>query len=136
MRGSKPTNIFYFFSTDAPGKAGPGSWRPNADIYETDTHVVIALEVPGVRSDNLEITEYRDKLIVKGVRHPEMKDGPKRFHQIEIVCGEFQKEIVLSEQLKGAPVEATLSLGILYLKIQKNVSAEQRGIKQIRIEAE
>lgn len=135
MRRNKPTNIFYFFSTDSPGKVVPGSWRPNADIYETESHVVIAIEVPGVRPQDLEISEYRDKLIVKGVRHPEMKDGPKRFHQIEIVCGDFQREIVLSEQLKGAPVEATLTLGILYLRIQKNAGIEESR-KQIKIEAE
>lgn len=136
MRRSKPANVFYFFTADSPGKMVAGSWRPNADIYETETHVVVALEVPGVRPQDLEITEYRDKLTVKGIRHPEMKDGPKRFHQIEIVCGEFQKDVVLAEQLQGAPVEATLSLGILYLRIQKNVGTGSQGKRHIKIEAE
>ena len=135
MKRPKPASVFYYVSSDYPRKTSGGSWRPNADIYETDEHVVVALEVPGVEPADLEITELGDKLVVRGVRRPSMPDNPKRFHQIEIVCGEFEKEIVLSKELKGAPVEASLALGVLYVKIAKTARPERAVVRRIEIEA-
>ncbi len=136
MRRQKPSPVFYLLSGDYSPRPVSGSWRPNADIYETADHVVVALEVAGVRPEDLEITALRDRLTVRGVRRPEPGERAERFHQIEIVCGEFEKEIILSEQLRGAPVEAVLAHGILSIRIDKNAAVDAAAPKQIKIEAE
>jgi len=115
-RGAR--SYYYFFSSGV-SKAESGAWRPNTDIYETDDHVVVCLEVAGVSPGDISVMHHVDRLVVRGVRRPESGPSPKRFHQIEIVCGEFEKEILLSGPLRGAHVEATLSLGVLSLRISK-----------------
>jgi HSP20 family protein len=136
MRGDKSARVFYFMSGEHHGEQSAGSWRPNADIYETEDLVVVALEVAGVKAEDVDITAWRDRLTVKGVRRPEMCSPPVRFHQIEIVCGEFEKEIVLASELRGAPVEAHLANGILSIRIQKHANVDSIVPKHVSIEAE
>ena len=105
------------------------------DICETTEHVVVSLEVPGVRPEDIAVIEHGDRLIVRGVRRPQTDPGTNHYHQIEMVCGEFEKEIVLSGPLRGAPVEATLYLGILSLRIGKGTGARRAVERTISIEA-
>ena len=136
MKRINPSKLFYFLSTDYPGRAAGGAWRPNVDICETDNQVVVALEVPGVAPEDIEIIQHRDRLVVRGVRRPVVGGKARRFQQIEILCGEFEKEIILADELKGAPVEATLAMGILYLTIDKTAGAKEPARRQIKIEAQ
>lgn len=110
-------------------------WRPNMDVYETDQAIFVSLEIPGVRPEDIEITQYADRLQVRGVRRPGSGETPKRFQQIEIVCGQFEKEIILPLSLRGAPVQADLALGILSLRISKETPGGVGVQKRIEIEA-
>ena len=38
------------------GGAANGRWVPNTDVYVTDTGLVVKVELPGMKSENLEIT--------------------------------------------------------------------------------
>ena len=130
---SDERSMYYFFSANYPGKTSPGCWRPNVDIFETESDVVVALEVPGVSPEDIQITQHHDKLMVRGIRHLPMEDEPRHFHQIEISNGRFEKEIVLSRPLHGAPVKATLSLGILRIKIAKKGATRDDSERKIPI---
>ncbi|MCD6404459.1 MAG: Hsp20/alpha crystallin family protein [Planctomycetes bacterium] len=136
MKGGKPRSMLYFLSARFSGKEIHTSWRPNMDVYEADQAVVVSLEIPGVRPEDIEIMQYADRLQVSGVRRPGSGETPKRFQQIEIVCGQFEKEIILPLSLRGAPVEAALSLGILSLRISKETSGGAGVQKRIEIEAQ
>ncbi len=89
------------------------------DICETEDEVIVALELPGVRPEEIEVTQHEDRIIVRGLRRPHIPDRPKHFHQIEIVCGAFEKEIIMPPALRGGRVEASLGLGILTLRVYK-----------------
>ena len=135
MNKRSARSLYYVFSS-GPVKVERGVWRPNTDICETETHVIVSLEVAGVLPEDINIMQYADRIVVRGVRRPEVEPGPKRYHQIEIVCGEFEKEIVLSGPLRGAPVEAALSLGVLSLRISKEAALEAAVERSIPIEAQ
>lgn len=136
MHGGKAAKMLYFFTAGRGGRESQCAWRPNMDVYETEDTVVVEMEVPGVEAHDLSIIEHYDRILVRGMRQPRMSSGPKRFQQIEIVCGEFEKEIILPESLRGASVEASLALGILSLKIARRPAAGGGGARRIEIEAE
>jgi len=122
-------------STGYGGRHSGDLWHPNMDVYETGEAVVVALEVPGVRPGDLTVIQQGDRLLVRGVRHPGKCENALRFHQIEIVCGPFEKEIVLPKGLSGGSVEASLALGILSLRIRKRGAADNAPEHKIDIEA-
>ena len=45
-----------------------GRWVPNTDVYTTDTGLVIKVELPGMKSENLEITVEGSRLRIAGNR--------------------------------------------------------------------
>ena len=133
MNKRSARSLYYVFST-GPVRVERGAWRPNTDICETETHVIVCIEIAGVLPEDINIMQYADRIVVRGVRRPEAEPGPKRYHQIEIACGEFEKEIVLSGPLRGAGVEAALSLGVLSLRISKKAALEAAVERSIPIE--
>ena len=136
MMTGKPGQFVYIFSTERGGRQARLQWRPNTDVYETDEAVVVALEVPGVKAEDLEVIQYGNRVLIRGSRHMDPAERPQIFHQIEIVCGNFEKELSLPDSLVGAPVEATLAFGILRLRITKATRADAGAERKITIETE
>ncbi len=135
MRRGNSSSHFYFLSADYSGKVVQGTWRPNIDIYETDAHVVVALEVAGVLPEDLCVMETDRGVLIRGKRRAEPPQEPRHYHQIEMITGEFEREVLLGGPLRGAPVEATLSVGILSVRISKKVAEAAALPRKIEIEA-
>jgi HSP20 family protein len=136
MTPRRAGRVIHIFSADAQAVRGRNAWRPNMDIYETDEAVVAALEVPGVKLEDIEIVQQGDRITVRGARRPSVSGDSPRFHQIEIVCGTFERELVLPDTLSGADARASLALGILSLTIPKRGAAQPGGRHTIRIEGQ
>ena len=43
-------------------------WRPPTDVYETDSHVVVKVEIAGVQEEDLDISLVAHRLIIAGNR--------------------------------------------------------------------
>ncbi len=133
MNSRDMKNMFFFLSADYSPKGGSGQWQPSMDVFETDTAVTVALEIPGVEPADLQITQFEDRVLVCGVRRHSPSRERRLFHQIEIVCGGFEKEIRLPPSLRGSSVEARLELGILSLEILKKGPQHEARKRTIEI---
>jgi HSP20 family protein len=72
-----------------------GRWVPNTDVYSTDTGLVIKVELPGMKSENLEITVEENRLRISGTR-PDCCRAPNcTFLVMEISYGPFESVIEL-----------------------------------------
>lgn len=72
-----------------------GRWVPNTDVYATDTGLVIKVELPGMKSENLEITVEGNRLRIAGNR-PDCCRAPKcTFLVMEINYGPFESVLEL-----------------------------------------
>ncbi len=83
--------------------AGRRFWEPKADVVETeDGRLVIKVELAGVRAEDIQLAYLADShtLVIRGVRNPEgaPEMGAHRCHQLEVLYGEFQREIALPEE--------------------------------------
>ena len=95
-----------------------GHWEPNADIIETEDHVIIQLEVAGVSRDSLTVKVTNGKLCIRGQRLSQ-HTGQIYFHQMEINRGEFVKHINLPSALEHNEISAHLQEGLLEIRISK-----------------
>ena len=68
-----------------------GLWSPPTDVYETDAHYVVRVELAGIRETDLEITYENGILVITGTR----SDVTERraYHQMEIHFGKFSTAI-------------------------------------------
>ncbi len=95
----------------------PNLWSPPTDVYETDTKLVIRLEVAGMNEKDFNVQLEQNHLVISGNR-PETTE-PRAFHRMEIHYGEFLTEIELPSLLDLGKVDAEYRDGFLLVTIQK-----------------
>ena len=93
-------------------------WRPPADLYETPDAFVVKMELPGVPEDDIDITLYRDALVVEGVRRCECP-ADARYHAAEIRYGPYRLEVSLPSEIDCQAVAAQYQVGFLSVTLPK-----------------
>jgi len=95
MAVTKVSSTTHFFQRHGGGEPVTGRWTPNADIYATDSGLVIKVELAGMKSDSLEITVEGQRLRISGVR-PDCCRAPNcSFLVMEISYGPFETTLEL-----------------------------------------
>jgi HSP20 family protein len=96
---------------------GPRIWRPPTDVYETDEHVIVKVEIAGVGDRDFDISFADRRLVIAGVRaHPE---GKLIYQNMEIHYGEFRTEVRLDWALEQAGITADYEEGFLFVRLPK-----------------
>lgn len=103
---------------------------PRASVVDSHEAVLLQLEMPGVRREDLDITLERDELIVTGRRMREEYGRAEVLHQ-ERTQNSFRRAFVLSERIDGSRISARLEDGVLHLTLPKT---EDQKPKKIAIE--
>ena len=98
-------------------------WTPAADIYETETGFLIAIDLPGVKRDALEIDIDDNRLLVKGVR---TVNGEKA-RRSERPRGKFLRSFSLPVSVDQGKIGAEYKDGVLQIRLPKR--AEQKAQK-------
>ncbi len=95
------------------GGAGPGGWKPNIDVYETDNGVVVALDLAGVAPESIDISVTGRRLHVSGSRAPLVHRGARRIHHLEIPHGPFELVLDLPAPVNSSVADAGWAHGLL-----------------------
>lgn len=93
----------------------PHAWRPPTDVYETDSAIIIRVEVAGMRESDFTISLVERNLTIRGSR----QDTTERraYHQMEIAFGEFNTEVELPYAIISDKVEAVYRDGFLRITL-------------------
>jgi HSP20 family protein len=68
---------------------------PNTDVYTTDNGLVVKVELPGMKSENLEITIEGSRLRISGTRPDACRAHHCNFLVMEISYGPFESVLDL-----------------------------------------
>lgn len=108
-------------------------WAPALDVYEDKDHVVVQLEVPGMKKDDFEIALHGDVLSIAGERRLEEKRQKASGYRTERFEGRFQRSVTLPKAVQGDQVKAAYKDGILTITLPV---AEEARPKHITVSAE
>lgn len=92
-------------------------WHPPTDVYETDSYIMVKMEVAGVSEDDLVVRLHGRALTVYGCR-----DDPAAklaYQQMEISYGDFRSEVNLPCDVDETGVRASYDQGFLYIMLPK-----------------
>lgn len=111
------------------------TWRPPTDVYETDTCVVVNVEIAGMEEGDFTISLSNRNLTITGVRHDPLAEAQGltlSYQQMEIRYGDFETEVYLPWAIVEEEIEATYEDGFLRVvlpkaKAQKVPVVETRG---------
>jgi HSP20 family molecular chaperone IbpA len=114
--------------TDTPEAIGGGRiYRPLTDIVETDQGVSMMLEMPGVGSDDVEITLENRVLTIRGKVEP-MRPENLELAYAEYDEGDFERAFTLSENFDPDRIEAEMRGGVLTLTLPRAPEAQPKRI--------
>jgi len=100
------------------GGAASGHWVPNTDVYTTDTGLVVKVELPGMKSENLEITvDEGSRLRIRGNRPDCCRAAKCSFLVMEISYGPFESEIELPDGFDLSKAKAIYVNGFLRVDV-------------------
>ena len=95
------------------------SFSPPMDVYETEDHLVVVMEVAGMRPEDIRVTFDREVLSIRGTRVEPSSSPKTRLHQMEIDYGKFQRTLQIPFPLKTDEFKATYRQGFLVIAVPK-----------------
>jgi HSP20 family protein len=115
-----------FFNTEGTVSA----FVPPADVLVDDDGVTVFMDIPGVGREQLDIELENDMLTVRGERpYPYGEDGDAGVRRIERGFGRFERSLRVPRGLDPDAIEASLTNGVLHLRIPKPESLKPRRIE-------
>lgn len=124
------------FSTYSTGRRPwmQSPWRetrlfPLLNVRETNDSFVVSSEIPGMKTEDLEIRIEGETLSLKGERKPDEVDDEAGFHRRERATGAFQRSITLPGKVDNDKVAAVYKNGVLTVTLSKEKKAAPRQIE-------
>ena len=99
-------------------------WIPSADVSQSEKEYVIAVDLPGIERDALEISLDNDRLVIRGTRTIE-NEGQQR---IERPHGRFLRRFGVPAIVDQKAISADYKDGVLRVHLPKR-SQEQKARK-------
>ena len=93
-------------------------WRPPTDVYETEDHIIVQVEIAGVRQADFSVSLADRRLSISGVRHDSLADR-RAYHQIEVHFGEFRTDVDLPGPVDEQNIDAEYRDGFLRIILPK-----------------
>ena len=117
--------------SDVAGQRTAGVF-PAINVSEDVESVYVRAELPGIKTDDLDITVENDTLTIAGERKRGTEDEDVSYHRREREWGAFRRSFSLPTRVDSAKVQARYVDGVLTITLPK--AAEARP-KQITVQA-
>jgi len=105
------------------------AFAPPVDIYEDEHKIVLKLEAPGLKQEDLDIQLENNTLTVRGERKFEKEEKEENFHRIERRYGSFYRAFTIPNTVSTENVQANYENGVLRVELQKRAEAKPKQIK-------
>jgi HSP20 family protein len=108
-------------------------WSPAADITETETEYLVKAELPGVKREDVKVTQEDGVLTIEGERKYEKEEKGEKAHRVERFYGTFSRSFSLPDDADAKAIRAETKDGVLNVHIPK-VKGEKTKPVQIKVE--
>ncbi|MFN3421029.1 MAG: Hsp20/alpha crystallin family protein [Armatimonadota bacterium] len=104
-------------------------WVPAMEVSETPDAYIVRAELPGVKTDDIEVTIQDDILTIRGKRERSEEHKDEKVHFVERSYGEFVRSLRIPTDVKVDAVEASYKDGILEVRLPKSEESKPRRIE-------
>jgi HSP20 family protein len=105
-----------------------GGWSPAADIYESDSELVVNVDLPGVDPAAVDVRVENSVLSIRGERHLDDIQNKENFHRVERSSGPFARSFTLSTSVDADKIRANYKAGVLSITLPKAEAAKPKRI--------
>ncbi|MCK5347975.1 MAG: Hsp20/alpha crystallin family protein [Desulfobacula sp.] len=109
-------------------------WKPQMDIFETRSEIIIQAEIAGVRKEDI-VIEVSDKAVkMSGSRKSNHPDQTATYRLAEIQFGQFERVLYLPNIIDVEKVSATFLNGFLELTLGKLFTEKIKSKRNISLD--
>jgi HSP20 family protein len=105
------------------------SWVPALDVWETETEVVYAFDLPGIPEEKISVEFEDGALTVSAERERTKEVTEDRFYRFERRYGTFSRTIALPQGVSEDGISADYRDGVLELHVAKPEQPKPRRIQ-------
>jgi HSP20 family protein len=113
----------------SPHKEASPEGSLTVDVYRDAGDIVIQSTIAGASIQNMAIEILNDMVTIKGARAPESKVHQNDYYYQELYWGPFSRSIILPEEVDADGAKATLTNGILTVRLPTLEKAKTRKLK-------
>jgi HSP20 family protein len=124
-------NSFFNDSISNKNTKTDKGWYPAVDILNKQENIVLNVELPGVKKEDISVNIEDKVLTIKGERKFENEEKKDSYYLKERSYGSFKRSFNLSDEVLTDEVNADFKDGVLKVSLKKDTTKEE--VKQITI---
>lgn len=113
---------------EGPGRVAQ-SWVPALDVWETDSEVVYAFDLPGIPEEKISIEVKDDTLTVSAERERTEEVKDENLYRFERRYGTFSRAVGLPQGVDQDKIQARYENGVLEIRVPKPEEQKPRKIE-------
>jgi HSP20 family protein len=117
-----------FFERGPLATGSTGAFEPAVEVADSNEHVTVKVQVPGVSKDNLHVDIAENALTLRGELQTEENTKGKQYYRQEFRYGAFSRTIPLPPGLQADRATAQLKDGVLTITIPKGEQVKSKEI--------
>jgi len=110
----------------------PIAWQgvvwPAIDIADQEHEYVVKAEVPGCRTEDIEVSVGGNILTIRGEKKQEQEVNEKGYYHVERSFGSFRRDLNLAGDVDTAKIDAECKNGVLFIRLPKTEKAKTAKI--------
>jgi HSP20 family protein len=111
------------------GVTATPTWAPRIDAFDRETELIIRVELPGIKPEDVDVSFEDRTLTISGKREFDETVEQGGYHRREIFTGEFKRTLVLPEGLNAEEISAKVDSGMLLVTIPRRAEVLPRKVK-------
>ncbi len=121
--------LFDSFLGRMPSEEYATMWIPVVDVEETKDSLVVRVEIPGMKKEDIKIQTVGEGLVISGERRHEAEEKDRYFHRVERTYGKFQRAFALPVEVEPDKAKASYKDGVLEITFPKSEKARAKEIE-------
>jgi len=112
--------------------AGAGeflTWSPRVDITQHKGELVVRLDLPGIKKEDVHVNVTEDAVTIHGERHRELEEERDGVYRSERHYGAFYRTIALPPGTVTDQAKASFKEGVLEIRMPTAPAAEGRPVE-------
>lgn len=107
----------------------PAVVRPAVDVYQTQDAVVVMIELPGMRDQEVRLEIEAGRLTIWGEKRGHACHDPHVYNQMEIACGTFSRTVDLPSEVDPERVSFSYDDGYIEIHLPRVPRRSERRVR-------